>query len=145
MFNLSRSRILAIGKVRKDWIKSGINLYKRRIPNLSITEIKDSDINKEADAIRSLIKSNEYKIALCEEGELLTSLDLATKMQKLSSKRLVFLIGGANGLSSSIKNAADFRLSLSPLTFPHEIARLLLIEQLYRANNIAQGGPYHRH
>ena len=145
MFNLSRSRILAIGKVRKDWIKSGINLYKRRFPNLSIIEIKDSDINKEADAIRSLIKSNEYTIALCEEGERLTSLDLATKMQKLSSKRLVFLIGGANGLSSSIKNAADFRLSLSPLTFPHEIARLLLIEQLYRANNIAQGGPYHRH
>ena len=65
MFNLSRSRILAIGKVRKDWIKSGINLYKRRIPNLSIIEIKDSDINKEADAIRSLIKSNEYKIANC--------------------------------------------------------------------------------
>ncbi len=145
MFNLSRSRIIAIGKVRKDWIKSGINVYKRRIPNLSIIEIKDSDINKEADAIRSLIKSNDYKIALCEEGELLTSIDVATKMQKLSSKRLVFLIGGANGLSSSIKNAADFRLSLSPLTFPHEIARLLLIEQLYRANNIAQGGPYHRH
>ena len=144
MFNLSKSRILAIGKVRKEWIKLGLNVYKRRLPKFSITEIKDSNLNKEAEVIRSLIKPNEFTIALCEEGEKLTSIDLTNKMQELSSESLVFVIGGANGLSSAIKDAAHFRLSLSPLTFPHEIARLLLLEQLYRASTIASGGPYHR-
>ena len=60
VFSLSKSRILAIGKVRKEWIKSGLNVYKRRLPNLSITEIRDSGPNKEAEVIRSLIKPNEF-------------------------------------------------------------------------------------
>ncbi len=145
MFNLSKLRILAIGKVRKEWIKSGLNLYKKRLPKLSITEIKESNPVKESDVIRSLIKPNEFTVALCEEGENLTSLALANKIQNLNSERLVFIIGGANGLSPVIKNTANLRLSLSPLTFPHEIARLLLLEQLYRASTIVQGGPYHRH
>jgi len=145
VFNLSKSRILAIGKIRKEWIKSGLTVYKKRLPKLSITEIRDSDPNKEAEAIRSLIKPNEFTIVLCEEGEKLSSIDLTNKMQELSLESLVFVIGGANGLSPVIKNTAHFRLSLSPLTFPHEIARLLLLEQLYRASTIANGGPpYHR-
>ena len=144
MFNLSKSRILAIGKIRKEWIKSGLTVYKKRLPKLSITEIRDSDPNKEAEAIRSLIKPNEFTIVLCEEGEKLSSIDLTNKMQELSLESLVFVIGGANGLSPVIKNAANFRLSLSRLTFPHEIARLLLLEQIYRANTIFQGSPYHR-
>ncbi len=74
MFNLSKLRILAIGKVRKEWIKSGLNLYKKRLPKLSITEIKESNPAKESDVIRSLIKPNEFTVALCEEGENLTSL-----------------------------------------------------------------------
>ncbi len=144
MLNLSKCRILAIGKVRKDWIKLGLNIYKRRLPNLLITEIKDSDPQKEAVIIRSLIKPNELIIALCEEGEKLTSIDLTHKMQSLSSERLVFVIGGSNGLASTIKSTAHLCLSLSPLTFPHELARLLLLEQIYRATTIIQGSPYHR-
>ena len=144
MFNQSRCRIIAIGKIRKPWIKSGLSIYQKRLPKLSITEVRSSDINKEASAIRSLIKTEELVITLSEEGESLNSLAFSKQLQKLGSKRLVFIIGGANGLDPDIKTTAHFRLSLSPLTFPHELARLLLIEQLYRAITIIQGGPYHR-
>ena len=144
MFILSKARILAVGKIRKEWIKSGLNVYKKRLPNLSIIEIKDSNINKEAETIRSLIRPNEFTIALCEEGQQLTSLHFSNKIQTLSSGRLVFILGGANGLSPRIKNTAHLHLSLSSMTFPHELAQLLLLEQLYRATTIIQGGPYHR-
>ncbi len=144
MFNPSRCRVIAIGKTRKAWIQEGLNIYKKRLPQLTITEIRDSDLNKESNAIRASLKDNELLIALCEEGESLSSADFSTRLQRLGSNRLVFVIGGAHGLSSQIKNIAHFCFSLSPLTFPHEIARLLLIEQIYRANTIAKGSPYHR-
>ena len=144
MFNQSRCRIIAIGKIRKPWIKNGISVYQKRLPGLSITELRSSDINKEANAIHSAIKDEELLIALSEEGEGLNSLTFSTRLQKLGSKRLVFIVGGADGLSPKIKTISHFCFSLSPLTFPHEIARLLLLEQLYRASTIAQGSPYHR-
>ncbi len=144
MLNPSRYRIIAIGKVRKEWIKTGLHVYQKRLSNLSITELRDSNPIKEAEAIQGAIKQKELVIALCEEGEILTSLEFYHRLKNFGSKRLVFVIGGANGLSSTIKKLAHCRLSLSPLTFPHEIARLLLAEQIFRAITIAQGGPYHR-
>ncbi len=144
MFNPSKCRIIAIGKVRKAWIQTGLRVYKKRLPDLSITEIRDSNIQKETNTIKSSIKTGEVLIALCEKGESLTSMSFYHRLQKIESERLVFIIGGPNGLSSEIKNIARFRLSLSPLTFPHELARLLLLEQLYRATTIAKGSPYHR-
>ncbi|ABX08640.1 23S rRNA (pseudouridine(1915)-N(3))-methyltransferase RlmH [Prochlorococcus marinus] len=144
MLNPSRYRILAIGKTRKAWIQNGLNLYIKRLPGLTITELKDSDLKKEAQSIRSSIKTNELLIILTEEGESLTSLGFANRLKSLGSSRLLFVIGSANGLDSEIKAMANWSISLSPLTFPHEIARLLLIEQLYRAKNICEGGSYHR-
>ena len=144
MFNPSRCRIIAIGKIRKPWIQNGLNLYKKRLPSLSITEIKSTYLNKESDDILSSIKKDELLIALSEEGEAFNSISFSNKLQQLGSQRLAFVLGGANGLSPKIKTIAHFCFSLSPLTFPHEIARLLLLEQLYRANTIALGGPYHR-
>ena len=144
MINPSRCRILAIGKVRKPWIQSGINLYVKRLPGLLITEIRDSNLSKEAEIIRSSLRNGELLIPLCEEGETLTSLAFSKRLQEIASERVVFLIGGANGICPDIKNTAHTCISLSPLTFPHEIARLLLVEQLYRATTITKGGPYHR-
>ncbi len=144
MINPSRCRILAVGKIRKPWIQSGINLYLKRLPGLSITEIRDSTIKKEASIIRASLHNSELLIPLCEEGEIFTSPAFSKRLQTITSKRIVFLIGGANGICPDIKNTAYTLFSLSPLTFPHEIARLLLVEQLYRADAIAKGGPYHR-
>ena len=144
MLNPSRYRIIAVGKIRKPWIQSGINLYMKRLPGLLITEIRDSNIKKEAEIIRSSLKNGELLIALCEKGETFTSLTFSKRLQTIASERIVFLVGGANGICPTIKAIAHTRLSLSPLTFPHEIARLLLIEQLYRATTITKKGPYHR-
>ena len=137
-------RILAVGKVRKAWVQEGIALYCKRLPGLEIAELKDSTMAKEAEAISSALRPEERLVALCEEGELLGSQALAERLQGTGSDRLAFAIGGADGLDQSVKARASWSLSLSPLTFPHELARLLLLEQLYRALSIQQGGAYHR-
>ncbi|KGG12628.1 MULTISPECIES: 23S rRNA (pseudouridine(1915)-N(3))-methyltransferase RlmH [Prochlorococcus] len=145
MLNPSRYRVIAIGKIKKLWIKNGINIYLKRLPGLTVTELRDGDTKKETLAIKTSIKDGEILIALAEDGEKLTSIAFSEHLENIASQRIVFIIGGANGLSPEIKAMADYKISLSMLTFPHEIARLLLLEQLYRASTIIQGGPYHRH
>ena len=144
MVTPSRWRIIAIGKVRKQWIQDGLNVYLKRLPGLTITELRDSSITKESQALLKAIASNELPIVLSEEGNLMASLSFSQQLEKLNPRRIAFLIGGADGLSSEIKNMAYWNISLSRLTFPHDIARLLLAEQLYRAKSISQGSPYHR-
>ena len=144
MLNPSRYRILAIGKVRKLWIQKGISLYIKRLPGLTISELRDSNPKKEAVAIRNSLKSNERPVVLDEKSDPLSSIQFANHLKTFESQRLVFIIGGSDGIDSEIKKLALWKLSLSPLTFPHEIARLILIEQLFRAQSILQGNPYHR-
>ena len=144
MLNPSRYHIFAIGKIRKSWLKEGIDLYLKRLPGLTITELRDSTPQKEAHAIQTKLRKDEKLIILTEEGKSLTSIQFTKCLQTSGSQRLSFVIGGANGIAPEIKTMAHLLLSLSPMTFPHEIARLLLVEQLYRATTIAQGGPYHR-
>jgi 23S rRNA (pseudouridine1915-N3)-methyltransferase len=137
-------RILAIGKVRKAWVQEGIALYCKRLPGLEIAELKDSTMAKEAEAISSALRPEERLVVLTEEGLNLNSLAFAEQLRGSGSDRIAFVIGGADGLAAALKEQAHWRLSLSPMTFPHELARLLLLEQLYRASTILQGGPYHR-
>ena len=144
MINPSRIRILAVGKVRKGWVQEGVALYRKRLPGLVITELKDSTMAKEAEAIRSALQLDERLVVLTEEGSSFDSLSFAERLRDSGSDRLAFVIGGATGLDPQLKATASWRLSLSPLTFPHELARLLLLEQLYRASSILLGGPYHR-
>ena len=142
--NPSRCRILAVGKVRRSWIQEGIELYRKRLPGLEIIEIRDSTPQKEAETIRANLRSDERLIALMEEGDDLGSIPFARRLEQLGNQRLAFVIGGADGLATELKGSAHWRLSLSPMTFPHELARLMLIEQLFRAQAILQGSPYHR-
>ena len=142
--NPSRCRIIAIGKVRKSWIQEGIELYRKRLPGLTIVELRDSNPKKEAESIRQTLRSDEWPVMLMEQGETLTSINFAERLRSLGSQRLAFVIGGADGFTAELKNLAHWKLSLSPMTFPHELARLLLIEQLFRAQAIQQGSPYHR-
>ena len=144
MLNPSRYRILAIGKVRKAWIQEGISLYIKRLPGLKISELRDSNPKKEALAIRNSLKDNELAVVLDEKSNPLSSVQFANHLETFESQRLVFIIGGSDGIDSEIKNLASWRLSLSPLTLPHEMARLILVEQLFRAQSIIQGSPYHR-
>ena len=142
--NPSRLRILAVGKVRRGWIQDGIDLYRKRLPGLSIVELRDSTPEKEAEAIRAARRPDERLVVLMEQGETLASIPFARKLEQFSSDRIAFVIGGADGLTDDLKSEARWRLSLSPMTFPHELARLMLVEQLFRAQAILQGSPYHR-
>ena len=144
MLNISHYKIIAIGKIKKKWIQEGIEMYLKRLPGLEVIEIKDSTQIKEEHTIKEIISKNETLVTLNENGQSFTSKQLATKLLNSHIKNITFVIGGASGLPASLNNSASWQLSLSSFTFPHEIARLLLIEQLYRANTITQGGPYHK-
>ncbi|MGC6483335.1 MAG: 23S rRNA (pseudouridine(1915)-N(3))-methyltransferase RlmH [Synechococcus sp.] len=142
--NPSRCRILAVGKVRKGWVQEGVALYLKRLPGLSITEIRDSTPEKEAEAIRQVLRPDEVPVILMEQGQTLDSVTFAARLMRYGCQRLAFVIGGADGITAELKAAAAWQLSLSPMTFPHELARLLLLEQLFRAQAIRAGSPYHR-
>ena len=139
MIQTNRLTINAIGKIKKPWIKEGINQYKKRMPDLLIREFKDFKIN--------YFKENRDKsviISLSEEGKSYNSKEFSSLLLNFNNQKITFFIGDSDGLSSQFKYNSDLLLSLSPLTFPHELARLVLIEQIYRAVSIAKNSPYHR-
>ena len=137
MLQSNRLTIYAIGKIKKFWIRDGINQYKKRMPELIINELKSFNIN-------NLRSNNNIIICLSEEGKKFNSVELSSLLLNFNNKKINFLIGDTDGISSDIKDKSDLTLSLSPLTFPHEIARLILIEQIYRAISISNNSPYHR-
>ena len=137
MLQSSRLTIYAIGKIKKIWITDGINQYKKRMPELIINELKTLNIN-------NLRSNNNIIICLSEEGKQFNSVELYSLLLNFENKKINFLIGDTDGISSDIKDKSDLILSLSPLTFPHELARLILIEQIYRAISISSNSPYHR-
>jgi len=137
MLQSSRLTIYAIGKIKKLWIRDGINQYKKRMPEFIINELKTFNLN-------NLRSKNNIIICLSEEGKQFNSVELCYLLLSFKNKKINFLIGDTNGISSDIKDKSDLILSLSPLTFPHELARLILIEQIYRAISISNNSPYHR-
>ncbi|MEM1292055.1 MAG: 23S rRNA (pseudouridine(1915)-N(3))-methyltransferase RlmH [Cyanobacteria bacterium P01_H01_bin.162] len=144
MASFPKIKLIAIGKVKKGWIREGIEVYRKRLPELDLVELKDSTPEKEGAQILSMIKPSDRLLALTEEGKTWSSLAFADFVSQADSHNLVFAIGSAAGLSPAIKQSAAQCLSLSPMTFPHEVARLLLLEQLYRAKSILQGSQYHK-
>ena len=136
MLQTNRLSINAIGKIKKNWIREGINQYKKRMPDLIINESKSFNIDN--------IRVNNIIICLTEEGESFNSIELTSLLLNFKNKKINFLIGDADGIPSDIKDKSNLLLSLSPLTFPHELARLILIEQIYRAISISNNSPYHR-
>lgn len=142
--NPARCRIIAVGKVRKGWVQEGIAVYLKRLPSLTITELRDSTPEKEAEAIRQALRPDELPVVLMEQGKTLDSVRFSEQLASYGNQRLAFVIGGADGITAELKAAATWQLALSPMTFPHELARLLLLEQLFRAQAIRAGSPYHR-
>ena len=137
MIQSNRLNIYAIGKIKKIWIRDGINQYKKRMPELIIKELKNFNM-------KNLRTNNNIIICLCEEGKQFKSVELCSLLLNFKNKKINFLIGDTDGISSDIKEKSDLLLSLSPLTFPHELARLILVEQIYRAISISIKSPYHR-
>jgi 23S rRNA (pseudouridine1915-N3)-methyltransferase len=133
-----------VGKVRKGWVLEGIATYLKRLPGLQVMELRDAGKAKEAEAVLAALQPGEQLVVMAEEGQTFDSQAFAERLEGSGSERLVFVIGGAEGIDPALKARASWKLSLSPMTFPHELARLLLLEQLYRALTIQQGGPYHK-
>jgi 23S rRNA (pseudouridine1915-N3)-methyltransferase len=135
-------KIIAVGKVKKPWLQTGIAVYVKRVPELEIIEIKDAGKEKEADKLESLLKPQDRLVVLSEMGQEYDSVKFARWLGQEAFGTLVLFIGGPEGLCDRLK--AHPMISLSAMTFPHEMARLMLVEQLYRAKTILQNGSYHR-
>ncbi|HVF96888.1 MAG TPA: 23S rRNA (pseudouridine(1915)-N(3))-methyltransferase RlmH [Flavisolibacter sp.] len=149
----------ALGKPHETYVKAGVDEFTKRLSNYFLADWKiipapknagllpEADLKKrEGDTILSLLKEGDYLVALDERGRLVSSEGLANLLQQRaneSTRQLVFLIGGAFGLDQKVLKAAKFQWSLSHLTFPHQLVRLILAEQVYRACTILQNEKYH--
>jgi 23S rRNA (pseudouridine1915-N3)-methyltransferase len=149
----------SIGKAHEAYVKSGIEEFTKRASNYFTVQwniipvpknagmLSEADLKKrEGEMILGFLKEDDYLIALDERGKELTSEGLAKFLQQRaneSAKNLVFLIGGAYGLDEKVVKAARLKWSLSTLTFPHQLVRLILAEQVYRACTILRNEKYH--
>ena len=142
-----RLRILTIGKPKLPYAREGVAEYAGRLgKGIEIDHIKASTREQESEALLDRSEGT-LRILLDERGQQLTSLELAARIAQWEMQRtkaITFLIGGADGHTDTLRTTADFRFSLSKLTLQHELALLLLLEQIYRARAINAGTPYHR-
>ena len=123
-----------------------IELKEVRVPDSPSDKEIASALKEEGDRIHSLLPSRAYKIALCVEGKQFTSEELAEKLAHAAQESgdFYFIIGSSHGLDERVKAACDLRLSVSKLTFPHQLMRVILLESVYRALNIQKGTRYHK-
>ncbi len=133
-------KVVAVGKI-SPILKEAQDYYLRKIKNIELVEVKKQR-TKEEEGKKLLEKAKGYIIALDERGREMTSREFASFVQK--HPFITFLIGGANGLSEEVREKSNFFLSLSKMTLQHDVARIVLLEQLYRADQIIKGTPYHR-
>lgn len=155
--------IISVGKLKDAFFNEASDEYLKRLKafaKMNVIEIKagvlpenpkDSEINavleKEGEEILKKIPSGAKVISLCIEGKLYSSEDLAMLFEETAlsgTSHIVFIIGGSYGLSEKVKNRSDIRLSMSKMTFPHRLARIMLLEQIYRACKINAGEAYHK-
>ena len=139
-----RVTILCQGRLKEKYFLAACEEYQKRLTAFCKAEITELPENGD---IAAKIPKGSYVIALCIEGQKLSSPALAELIARRSlggDSHLCFLIGGSDGLSPAVKAAADYRLSMSDMTFPHHFARVMLLEQLYRAFTINAGTKYHK-
>ncbi|WP_105617321.1 23S rRNA (pseudouridine(1915)-N(3))-methyltransferase RlmH [Vallitalea okinawensis] len=158
-----RITIISVGKIKEKYLKLGIDEFKKRLSKyckLDMIEVADEKTpdnmssveekqlkDKEGNRILKHIKGTEFVISLAIDGKQYASEELADWMQKLAvqgNSHLVFIIGGSIGISDEVLNRANAKLSFSKMTFPHQLMRLILLEQVYRGFRIINGEPYHK-
>ena len=160
---MQKVTLICVGKLKVKFYDQATAEYAKRLSRfckLEIVELPESRLSDspspaeisqaltaEAALIEAKLPKGSALVAMCIEGEELSSPQLAEKMRQFAVSgvsNLTFLIGGSVGLSPAIKAQADFRLSMSPMTFPHHLARVMLLEQIYRAYQINAGTKYHK-
>ena len=160
---MQRVTVLCVGKLKETFYLEAAAEYVKRLQRfckLELVELPESRLPEspspaevqralaaEAVAIRERLPRGGAVIALCIEGKPCSSVELSRRMEELAvagKTQLTFLIGGSVGLDEGLKRQADWRLSMSPMTFPHHLARIMLLEQIYRAYQISAGTKYHK-
>jgi 23S rRNA (pseudouridine1915-N3)-methyltransferase len=146
--------IIAVGKVKEKYIKDGIDDYIKRLSKytkIELIEVDDSPLETkslkiESDNILKRLNTKSYIITLEIDGEQLNSIELSNLINKNIDNytNITFIIGGSNGLDDSIKQLSNYKLSFSKLTFPHQLFRLILLEQIYRSFKILNNESYHK-
>lgn len=154
-----RINIVCVGKIKEKYIKDGIEEFLKRLSKyakLDIIELSEEDDNKsvknaidiETERIINIIekKNYSYNILLDLSGKMLTSVEMAQKIEKISltNSEINFIIGGSNGVADKLRKIVDFRLGFSNFTFPHQLMRLILVEQIYRWISINNNIKYHK-
>ncbi len=152
--------IISLGKIKEEYFKDSVDEYCKRLKNyctLNKVELPDEKIiesksddwikNKESEKILKVVSEKSYKIAMSERGKNLTSEDFSKFLSDIKNtgvSEISFIIGGALGLGDEILEQSDYKLSLSKMTLPHQMAYLFLVEQIYRAFKIMSNEPYHK-
>ena len=149
-------KIITVGKLKEKYLIDAIEEYKKRLSKytkLEIIEVKDEsnyeeekNKEKEAESIERYLNDKDYIITLEIEGKELTSIEFANKLDNIfnTNNNITFIIGGSYGLSNIIKDKANYKLSFSKMTFPHQLFRVILLEQIYRAFKINNNESYHK-
>jgi len=154
--------IICVGNLKEKYFCDAVNEYAKRLSRyckFTVTELSEEKISdhqtqamiektlsKEGERILSKISKSDYVVAMCIEGKILSSQELASKLSDIAmtSGTVSFVIGGSWGLSDQVKQRADFKLSVSKMTFPHQLFRVMLCEQIYRAFSINANAKYHK-
>ena len=149
-------KIITVGSIKEKYLKDAINEYLKRLKKYTEIEIielkdeglveKDKAIKLEGQKIERYLNNKDYIITLEIEGKELTSLEFASKLDNIfiAHSNITFIIGGSYGLSDQIKEKSNFHLSFSRMTFPHQLFRLILLEQIYRSFKINNNESYHK-
>jgi 23S rRNA (pseudouridine1915-N3)-methyltransferase len=155
--------IISVGKLKEKYLKDGIDEYKKRLSrycSIEMIEVSDEKApeslslkeeeqikDKEGQSILKYIKDNTYVVALDLKGKMLSSEELSEFLGDLGvsgNSNIAFIIGGSLGLSKEVLSRANYKLCFSKMTFPHQLMRLILLEQVYRGFRIMKGEPYHK-
>jgi len=142
-------KIICVGKIKEQYLKDAIKDYQTRISKyhkLEIIEVQDSNMKAEKELILKYIDKKDYIISLDIKGQNLTSTELANKLDKtfITNSTITFIIGGSDGIDEEIKSISNYKLSFSNLTFPHQLFRVMLLEQIYRSFKILNNETYHK-
>ena len=142
-------KIICVGKIKEKFYRDAIDEYMKRLSKyhkVNIIEVNDSNIKNEAQEILKKIDNKDYIITMEIEGQQLSSKELSNLIDKtfINYPNITFIIGGSDGLDDEIKKLSNYKLSFSKLTFPHQLFRVILLEQIYRSFKIINNETYHK-